>query len=210
MYGEGRAERPPPPRRAAALGPAGGRLWELRDAQHGPGGHHAAGHNRPVGLVGHDRATLDVRADTLTLADLRPRRQIATASAGPGATHIINDAGDLFVVDTRGNALREFAVTPPAPGVARLALRQIARLALPGSPFAIAADPAHRRVWVTLTGADRVAEISVANVLHPRVVARFPTGSRPDAVVVDARTGDAAVTDAATGIVQRIRPRVSR
>jgi DNA-binding beta-propeller fold protein YncE len=168
----------------------------------------AAATRRPstVAVGSHDTAILNVRADTLTLFDIRTRRRIGTASAGPGATHLVNDDGDLFVVDTRGNALLEFAVTPPTPGVARLALQRIARLVLPGSPFAIAADPARRRVWVTLTGADRVAEISVANVLHPRVVARYPTGGRPDAVKVDARNGAVSVADAATGIVQQIRP----
>jgi DNA-binding beta-propeller fold protein YncE len=158
-----------------------------------------------VAASGHDVAVVDVGADTVTLLDAHTLTRLGTAPAGAGPTHVAADHGDLFVVDTRGDALLEYATTAPTPGIARLALRQIARVPLPGTPYGIAVDPIRNRVWVTLTATDTVVELS-ANPLHPGVITRYRTGRQPNTVAVDPRTGEVYVADAASGTVQLIDP----
>src|SRR5664280_1975978 len=72
--------------------------------------------------------------------------------AGERPTHLVTDRRDrLVVVDTGGNQLVIFQTLP------RLTLSQ--RLPLPGTPYAVAYDPARDIAWVTLTATNEVAGV---------------------------------------------------
>lgn len=152
-----------------------------------PGGMAVAGGR--LGLV-------DVASDTLTLYDAAGLGRLAQVPLGAGPTHEVSDGrGDLVVVDTRGQAL--LFTTPSVPPTVRL------RLPLPGTPYGIAADPVHDRVWVTLTASDEVVGFDV-HADPPREIARFPTVRQPNTVAVDPGSGRLFVTGAADGVLQTI------
>jgi DNA-binding beta-propeller fold protein YncE len=158
-----------------------------------------AGFVQPGGLAvaGPDLAVVDVRADTVTLIDARSLRVLGKTPAGAGPTHIVAGGGRLFVADTRGNALLVFATQPT--------LRLVSRLALAGAPYGIAVDRAHRRLWVTLTANNELAELAIEGpTLRP--VASYPTGRQPNTVAVDPIDGRVFVADAGAGVVQLINP----
>jgi DNA-binding beta-propeller fold protein YncE len=154
---------------------------------------------QPGGLagVGGDLAVVDVRADTVTLIDTHASRVIGKAPAGEGPTHVVAGDGRLFVVDTRGSALLGYATRPK--------LRLVSRLALAGTPYGIAIDRAHRRLWVTLTATNELVEVAIDGPTLRRV-ASYPTGRQPNTVAVDPRDGRVFLADAAAGVVQSIHP----
>jgi len=84
-------------------------------------------------------------------------------------------------------------------------VRQLARLELPGSPYGLAYDARHDRVWVTLTARNEVVEID-ATASPPTVLNRFPTVRQPNTVAVDAATGRLFVTGTADGVLQLVDP----
>lgn len=155
---------------------------------------------QPGGIIatGDDVAVVDVGADTLTLINASTLRRIAVVNAGAGPTHVVADAaGDIYVIDTRGDAVEEFGTLPR--------LRRLRRVPLAGTPYGVAADPAHARLWVTLTATDELAELDIGD-RRPRLVARYPTGRQPNTVAVDTSTGAVVVANAAGGTVEIIRP----
>jgi DNA-binding beta-propeller fold protein YncE len=155
-----------------------------------PGGVAATGNNVAVVDVGSFRLTL------LGGGDLKP---LASADAGQGPTHAVADGrGSVYVVDTRGNAIEQFATSP------RLRLR--ARLRLPGTPYGVALDPVRGRLWVTQTALDQLAELRLGPA-GPQVVASYATGRQPNTVAADPATGSVFVADAGDDAVQIIRPR---
>lgn len=144
-------------------------------------------------------AVVDVGADTLTLIDPLTRRTLGTAAAGSGPTHGAGDPnGHVYVADTRGEAVLDFATRPR--------LRRVARVALPGTPYGIAVDPARGRLWVTLTATNRLVEFGLSGAA-PRRLRSYPTGRQPNTVAVDARTGHVFVACAVDGTVEVINPR---
>jgi DNA-binding beta-propeller fold protein YncE len=148
--------------------------------------------------AGRGVAVVDVGAHRLTLIDAVTLKPITSIPAGAGPTHAVADAaGNVYVVDTGGDALDVFATTP------RLRLR--ARIPLPGTPYGIAIDRLHRRLWVTLTATNQLVELSLVTAT-PRRLARYRTARQPNTVAVDPRTGTVFVADAAAGAVQIIRP----
>ena len=150
------------------------------------------GFRQPGGLaaVGQDVAVVDVGADTVTLLDAAHARVLGRAPAGQGPTHVASDGGRLFVVDTRGGAVLVYATRP--------ALRLVSRFALPGTPYGVAIDSARRRLWVTLTATDQLAELAIGrSSLRLRGV--YPTARQPNTVAVDPRDGRVFVADAGTG-----------
>jgi DNA-binding beta-propeller fold protein YncE len=143
-------------------------------------------------------AVIDVGADTLTLINPFTLRTIGTAAAGSGATHGVGDAsGHVYVTDTRGDAVLDFA-TRPRP-------RLLARTALPGTPYGIAIDPSRDRLWVTLTATNRLVELAIGGPA-PMVLRSYPTGRQPNTVAVDPRTGRVFVACAADGAIDVIDP----
>ena len=84
-------------------------------------------------------------------------------------------------------------------------VRQVARLALPGSPYGLAYDAQRDRVWVTLTGRNEVVEIDTTTS-PPTVLNRIPTVRQPNTVAMDAGTGRLFVTGTADGVLQLLEP----
>jgi DNA-binding beta-propeller fold protein YncE len=151
-----------------------------------------------VARIGGDAAVVDVGADTVTLIDGRTLAPAGRVSAGSGLTHDATGRdGRLYVVDTRGNALFTLRTRPR--------LQVSSRLALPGSPYGIAVDPAHDRLWVTETATDRLVEFDITQP-RPRPLGVFDTVRQPNSVAVDDRTGTVFVAGAAGGVVQRLAP----
>lgn len=148
--------------------------------------------------VGNQVAVLDSRTGALDVYDPTTLRKTASAPAGERPTHLVTDRRDrLVVVDTGGNQLVIFQTLP------RLTLSQ--RLPLPGTPYAVAYDPARDIAWVTLTATNEVAGVDLGDPA-PRVVARLPTVRQPDAVAVDPGTGRVFVASPALGQLQLVDP----
>lgn len=138
---------------------------------------------------------VDVGDYTLTSYDLDTMARVARVPAGAGPTHGVLAAPDrVAVADTRGGGLLLFSIEP---------LRQVARLDVGVSPYGLAADPASRTVWVTLTSTNEVLEIDVTGDA-PRVVARVPTVRQPNTVAVDPATHTLWIASRTDGVVQRI------
>ena len=158
------------------------------------------GFMQPGGLAaaGGEVAVVDVRADTITLVDAHSLRVLGSAPAGEGPTHVVAGSGRLFVADTRGNALLAYATRPK--------LHLVGRLTLPGTPYGLATDPVHNRLWVTLTATNELVEVVIGG--QPlRRLASYPTGRQPNTVAIDPRDGRVFVADAGAGVVQAIDPR---
>src|SRR5918992_816585 len=98
-------------------------------------------------------AVVAARERVLELFDARTMRRIDSAPAGVGPTNVVSDGGSLlYVVDTEGDGLLLFRTRP------RLELER--RVALAGGPYAIAIDRVRRRLWVTVTGRNRLVELT--------------------------------------------------
>jgi DNA-binding beta-propeller fold protein YncE len=163
--------------------------------------HTVRGFTQPGGLapVGSDMAVVDVGAFTLTLLDARDDRILGRLPAGRGPTHDAAANGRIYVVDTRGDAILTYTASP---------FRQIGRTPLPGSPYGVAIDAVHHRLWVTETAENRLAELNLSGRL-PRVIATFATGVQPDTVAVDSASGRVFVANQVSGTVELIDPPTS-
>ena len=129
---------------------------------------------------------LQPRARKLELIDAGSRRLIASAPAGVGPTHAVcaPRPGWCYVVDTRGEALLVYSLSPHR-------LEPTRRLYLPGGPYGLTIDNRRRRLWVTLRALDELVELPAHG--RPHVLRRFDTARRPDSVAVDERTGRVSV-----------------
>jgi DNA-binding beta-propeller fold protein YncE len=165
----------------------GGRAVRTLEAPAAPGGVAATTDGRYVGVVA-------VRERVLRVLDVPTLRRVGQASVGVGPTHVVAGLRRFFVVDTRGEALLEVRLRGGLPVVHR-------RTHLAGSPYGVALDPRRGRFWVTLTGRNRVAELT-----DRRVVRTFPTVREPNTVAVDARTGRVFVTGRHEGTLQSFDP----
>jgi DNA-binding beta-propeller fold protein YncE len=153
-----------------------------------PGGVAATAGGRFVGVVG-------VRERGLRLYDAQTVRPLGRVDVGLGPTHLVALRKRFFVVDTRGNALLEVRLRGR-----RLVVHR--RISLPGTPYGIAFDPVRRRLWVTLTAVNQVAELTGRRVLRT-----FPTLRQPNSVAVDPRGGRVFVPSRTDGTVQVITVR---
>ncbi|MGI8696603.1 MAG: YncE family protein [Mycobacteriales bacterium] len=155
------------------------------------------GLRQPGGVVaaGSLVAVVDVGSFTLTTYDLATGRRITTAKAGAGPTHAVLAAPDrLVVADTRGDELLVFDPQP---------LRLLSRVALPGTPYGLAADPATGTVWVTLTATNQVVGMRLTGSrLH--LIVRYPTVPQPNTVAVAPGSHMVYVAGAGRGQVQLI------
>lgn len=155
---------------------------------------------QPAGLaaVGNQVGLVDVRQNSLHVYDAVGLTAIAQVPAGAGPTHVVADRdGQFVVIDTRGNAVLVYQLTPT--------VRQIARLALPGTPYGVAYDPVRDQLWVTLTARNQLVGISL-NTAAPKVFRQFPTVRQPNTVAVDTITGRLFVTGTDDGVLELIDP----
>jgi DNA-binding beta-propeller fold protein YncE len=155
---------------------------------------------QPGGLApaagGRQVAVVSVRDRVVELFDARSYRRLGRANAGVGPTHVVSDgASTLYVTDTAGDALLVFRTRPE--------LQLVRRLAMATSPYGIALDRRHRRLFVTLTGTNRLIKLWTNG---PRTVADVPTVRQPDTVAVDEETGRAFVTGRSDGVLQLLDP----
>ena len=165
-----------------------GRVVAQRPVDVQPGGVVAVGDQ--VGLI-------SVRAYTIELLDPRTLRGGGSQSAGLGPTHAVaDDAGRVYVTDTRGDALIVFETRPR--------LKWVARVPLPGSPYGIAVDRRRGAVWVTLVGRNEVTEVRVG--ARPRRARTLPTVRQPNAIAVDERSGRLFIASRADGTLQLLDP----
>jgi DNA-binding beta-propeller fold protein YncE len=151
---------------------------------------------QPGGIAESDGviAVVGVRSHTLSLVDSGSLATVATVPAGQGPTHVVGSPGGrFFVADTVGNALLTFAAAP-APHL-------VSRLAIAGTPYGLALDTVHNRLFVSLTARNQVVEYDVGGDI-PVESGRFPTPREPNSVTVDAVTGTVFVTGTADGVVQ--------
>ncbi len=155
------------------------------------------GFTQPGGLapIAQYIAVVDVAKFTVSLLDRQTDKVIKRLPAGQGPTHDAADAGRIYVLDTRGDAVLTYSVSP---------FRMIGRTPVAGSPYGIALDPTRHRLWVTETGRNRVAELSISRL--PRLIRTYATGLQPDTVAVDSSTGDVFVANQVAGTVQMIAP----
>ena len=154
-----------------------------------PGGLAPAAGGRQVAIV-------SVRDRVVELYDSRTYRRLGRANAGVGPTHVVSDGeSTLYVTDTAGDALLVFRTTPE--------LKLVRRLAMATSPYGIALDRRRERLFVTLTGTNRLVKLWTNG---PRTVADVPTVRQPDTVDVDEETGRAFVTGRADGVLQLLDP----
>lgn len=123
-------------------------------------------------------AVVAARERTLELVDATTLQPRGTASAGVGPTQAVARGPYVWVVDTQGEALLVFRVTPK--------LELVRRLYLAGGPYAIALDTTHHRLWVTFTQTNEVAELPAHG--RPHELQRLPTVRQPDAIAVDSLT----------------------
>jgi DNA-binding beta-propeller fold protein YncE len=155
---------------------------------------------QPAGLaaVGDLVGLVDVRENTLTVYDAQRLQRIAELPAGAGPTHLVADQrGQLAVIDTRGEAVLLFAVSPQ--------LRQIGRVPLPGTPYGVAYDSVRDRLWVTLTARNEVIGLNL-DADSPVLATPLPTVRQPNTVAVDSSTGRLFVTGTDDGVLQIIEP----
>ncbi|MDQ4009338.1 MAG: YncE family protein [Actinomycetota bacterium] len=155
---------------------------------------------QPAGLaaVGDLVGLVDVRENTLTVYDAQRLQRIAELPAGAGPTHVVADRrGQLVVIDTRGDAVLRYELSPQP--------RQIGRLELPGSPYGVAYDPVRDRLWVTLTARNELVGLELG-ADPPVIAARLPTVRQPNTVAVDSGTGRLFVTGTDEGILEIIEP----
>lgn len=156
--------------------------------------------SQPAGLaaVGTTVGLVDVRQNALHLYDANGLTALTRLPAGAGPTHVEADRhGQLLVIDTRGNAVLRYQLTPTP--------RQLDRLALPGTPYGVAYDPVRDRLWVTLTALNQVIGIDLTGAT-PHVVTRIATVRQPNTVAVDDTTGELFVTGTDTGVLELINP----
>lgn len=155
---------------------------------------------QPAGLaaVGDLVGLVDVRENTLTVYDAQRLAWIAELPAGAGPTHVVADRrGHLVVIDTRGDAVVRYELSPQP--------RQIGRIDLPGTPYGVSYDPVRDRLWVTLTARNEVVGLDLG-AKPPVITQRLPTVRQPNTVAVDSNTGRLFVTGTDEGVLEIIDP----
>lgn len=148
-------------------------------------------------LDGNRVAVVSVRERLLEIYDLGPgHRRLARAPAGVGPTHVASLGRWLWVLDTQGDGLLVFRLSPT--------LRLQRRVRLATGPYGLVVDRVRCRLWVTLTGTNQLAELPADG--RPHVLAMFPTVRQPNDIAVDSRTGRVFVGGRAAGVVQLLDP----
>lgn len=150
-----------------------------------------------IAAVGDRVAEVSVRARKMAVIDARTLKTVAVVSAGVGPTHDVGYKNRFYVVDTEGGALLAYSASP---GVSL-----VSRTVLPGAPYGMALDPTHGRLWVTLTGTNRLVAFDLGSGT-PKLVASLPTVRQPNTVAVDPATGIVFVTGTYAGVVEVIPP----
>ena len=134
---------------------------------------------------------VDVRGNAVYVYDVASARQIARLAFGAGLTHAVAiGGGRIAVADTRGNAVFVVALdgTP----------RVLGKVAFPlGSPYGMAADVSHDRLYVAASGANQLVTYTIGSEATLTAVgAPLATVQQPNSVAVDPETGSIFVASA--------------
>ena len=179
---------------------AGGRVWITDELAGSVTSIGAGGRTLPAGLqpgglaaAAGRVAAADVRGNRLYVFDAKSQKQIAVLPAGAGPTHVVEvNATTVAVADTRGNAVLLYALD----GTPRL----VARIALAGGPYGLAADPARHHLWVALSGRNQLVRLDIESDGAGEKIVRsnvtLPTVQQPNSVAVSATTGEVVVAGA--------------
>jgi DNA-binding beta-propeller fold protein YncE len=142
-------------------------------------------------------ALLTGRARTLELVAGATLAPLGERPAGVGPTHLVTDGVELlYVLDTHGERLLVFHTLP------RLELTR--NYQLPGRPWGIAVDEVNERLWITLTGSNRLLALTADG--RPRRIGEWPSVRQPSSVAVDPTLDRVFVTGRADGVVQILDP----
>lgn len=166
-------------RREAAGVVADGTLSVVRDGRVAA---RVGGLGRPVALAvtGQRAAVLDTEQNVVHLVDLATMREQTAVPAGDGPTGVTIDRhGRLLVTDTGAGVIRRYDLTGQAPA-------PLAPIAFGAStaPYGTAYDAGTDRLWVTLTGTNRLVAVDLGPAEQPRVVLDLPTITQPNLVAV--------------------------
>ena len=143
-------------------------------------------------------AVLCVRGRVLELYDARTLRRLGRADAGSGPVQVASDGGRyLYVTDAIGGSVLVFHALGE--------LTLVRRYGLAGNPWAIVHDERRKRLWVTLAGANRVAELTTGRRI--RRLTDYATLRQPSGVSVGGRPGAVTITGREQGVVQLLEPR---
>jgi len=138
-----------------------------------------------------------VRSHVLQLFDARSLQTLGSAPAGAGPTHVVADGDVCYVVDTAGDSLVGFQTAP--------SLSLLFKTHLDGRPYGAAVDTERKRLWISETNTNTLAELSLSES-GPRLVATFPSVREPNSLAVDAGTGRVYVTGTGDGVIQILDP----
>jgi DNA-binding beta-propeller fold protein YncE len=148
-----------------------------------------------VAAAGDRVLVVDVRSAEVWSYDLTTLHALGSRPAGKGPTHAVGlDDRHVLVVDTAGDALLTYDLgtsATAAPG------GPISRVAAPGTPYGVGADPVRHRVWVASSAANTLQRYDYDDTgrLTP-VGAPVPTVRAPYSVAVDPATGTVYVAGA--------------
>jgi DNA-binding beta-propeller fold protein YncE len=157
--------------------------------------------HQPGGIAGVAEnwvALVAVSARVVEVYGVHSLKPIARLPAGVGPSHVLAGSLYTYVADTQGDQILVYEIGRHS--------RLLGESAAPGTPYGLAIDLAHSRLWVTDTATNRVTEYSTLSEL-PRRIASYPTVRQPNSVTVDERTGAVFVAGRAAGVLQRITPR---
>ncbi len=171
----------------SAIEPGAGGKSTVLPAGVQPGGIAAAG----------DRvAAADVRGNQLFVYDAPTVKQVAVLPAGDGPTHIVQTGPTtVAVADTRGNAILLYDLSGPP--------RLLQRLPLEGGPYGMAADLVRHRLWVALSGRNRLVALNVGTDRLTATGISYPTVQQPNSLDVVPATGAPIVAGAVrAGVLQ--------
>ncbi|WP_280400971.1 hypothetical protein [Nocardia carnea] len=148
-----------------------------------------------IALTGDTLAVLDRRQTLLTEIGPEYENLGLALRAGTGAANLVEASFDRVIVsDPDSGQLLVFTTAP-------LVLRQ--RYPVGSSPYALAYDRRSDTVWVTCTQSNEIVGYDLSTGI-PREVGRYPTVRQPNAVTVDAGTGDLYIGSATEPGLQRI------
>lgn len=148
-----------------------------------------------IALTGDTLAVLDRRQTLLTEIEPGGDNPGLALRAGTGAANLIEAPDNRVVVtDPDSGQLLVFTTEP-------LVLRQ--RYPVGSSPYALAYDRGSDTVWVTCTQKNEIVGYDLSTGA-PREVGRYPTVRQPNAVTVDADSGDLYIGSATEPGLQRI------
>ncbi len=152
--------------------------------------------------------TISVVQGADVIATLSGPTQPGGIAAGAGFVGVLGVRSHLLEVFDPGS-LHELATAPAGDGPTHLnalpVLARVARVPVPGRPYGIALDPVRKRLWVTLTATNSLAEFAVGPT-PPTRVASFATVRQPNSVAVDPSTGRVFVTGTGAGSLQILDP----